>query len=334
MGAVGGERLSAPRPLDAAGHNRGLATIGQEYDNIEAALDWSLGRGDPSQGLSIAASMWWYWWVTGRMAEGRSWLGRALAAAPATPTPMRGQALRGAASLARNSGDLAGARDLGDQGLATFRELGDRPGMIGALNNLSITAQAQQDYDASLAYGYEGLAMAEQEGDRRGIAAATNNTAGTLRCAGRLDEAGPLFERALAAFREIDEPRGEAAALCNLGIVARRRGRLTESGDHMRAALRIYTGLAIAEGQVDAVEGLAQLAVLDGDPAHGLALLLLTARERQTLGSALFTPDEVADRDEAERSARQALATDEITQAHRTAAGTTLEAAVSALSGS
>ncbi|GAA2677325.1 tetratricopeptide repeat protein [Actinoplanes palleronii] len=300
-------------------------------NNIVAALDRSLGHGDPGQGLTIAAAMWWYWWVTGRVAEGRSWLGRALAAAPATPTPPRGQALRGAASLARSSGDLAAARALGEQSLAVFRELGDRPGTITALNSLSITAQGQQDYDGSLSYGYGGLALAEQDGDRRGIAAAMNNTAGTLRCAGRLDEAGPLFERALAVFREISDPRGEAAALNNLGIVSRRRGRLAASAGHMRAALRLYTDLAIVEGQVDAVEGLAQLAVLDGDPARGLTLLLLAARERVTLGSSLFTPDEVADRDSAERAARESLTADEITRAVRAAAGTTLDAAVALL---
>ncbi|BCY13274.1 BTAD domain-containing putative transcriptional regulator [Actinoplanes sp. L3-i22] len=326
------ELLTAPRPLDAAGHGRWMAGTGRDYDNIVAALGWSLDHGDPVQGLTIAAAMWWYWWVTGRMAEGRAWLGRALDAAPETATPPRGQALRGAASLARNSGDLAAARTLGDQSLATFRELGDRPGMIAALNNLSITAQGQQDYEASLAYGYAGLAMAEEDGDRRGVAAAMNNTAGTLRCAGRLDEAGPLFERALAAFQEISDPRGEAAALNNLGIVTRRHGRLAASGDYLRAALRRYAELAIVEGQLDAVEGLAQVAVLDGDPAAGLVLLLVAARERGTLGSPLFTPDELADRDEAERSARSALTADEIARAHRSAAGTTLDAAVAALS--
>jgi predicted ATPase/DNA-binding SARP family transcriptional activator len=330
--AVFVERLAAPPPPDAAGHHRWLTSIGLDYDNIQAALGWSLSRGDPEQGLTIAAAMWWYWWVTGRMAEGRSWLGRALDAAPPVPTPIRGRALRGAASLARNSGDLTAARELGEQGLATVRELDDRPGIIGALNNLSITAQAQQDYEASLAYGYEGLAMAEQDGNARAVAAAMNNTAGTLRCADRLDEAEPLFEQALAAFRAIGEQRGEAAALNNLGIVTRRRGRLADSGDYLRAALRIYTELAIPEGQVDAVEGLAQLAILDGAPARGLTLLAVADRERTTLGAPIFTPDERADRTESERVARSLLTPTETDQAHRAAATLTLQEAATALS--
>jgi tetratricopeptide (TPR) repeat protein len=329
--AVWIERLAAPPPSDGPAHSEWLATIGQDYDNIQAALAWSLDHGDPGRGLAIAAAMWWYWWVTGRMVEGRRWLGGALDAAPAEPTPLRGRALRAAAALARNSGDLAAARRLGGQGLATFRELGDRSGVIAALNNLSITAQGQQDYDASLAFGYEGLAMAEQDGGVRPIAAALNNTAGTLRCLGRLDEAEPLFEQALVRFREIGDQRGEAAALSNLGIVARRRGRLGASGDHMRLALGIYTDLGIPEGQVDAVEGLAHVAILDGAPVYGLTLLVIAERERTALGSPIFTPDEVADRDDAERVARRALMPDEVAKAYRTASETSLAAAVGRL---
>jgi hypothetical protein len=107
------------------------------------------------------------------------------------------------------------ARRLGEQALATFRELGDRPGTIAALNNLAITAFAQLDGDASLAFGLEVLAMTEQSGDQRTIGTALNNTAVTLRSLDRLDEAGPLFERALKTFRrsaEVDDALGRVDA--------------------------------------------------------------------------------------------------------------------------
>ena len=325
------DRLATPPPSDGPAHTRWLATVGQEYDNIQAALRWALGSGDPEQALRIAAAMWWYWWITGRMGEGRAWLDRVLAAAPDEPSLLRGRALRVAASLARSSGDLVAARRLGERALATFRELDDRAGTIAALNNLSATAQAQHDYDASLTFGHEGLAMAEEDGDARAIAAACNNTATTLRCLDRLDEAELLLRRALDWFREGGEQRGEAAARTNLGIVARRRGALDASGDHMREALRIYTDLAIPEGQLDAVEGLAQLAIRGGAAEAGLTLLAIAERERTSLGSPMFTPDEVADRDEAERTARRALTADQVAKAYRAASGTSLAAAVADL---
>jgi predicted ATPase/DNA-binding SARP family transcriptional activator len=326
-------RLAVPPPMDGPAHSDWLAGIGADHDTIVAALDWTLREGDPAQGLQIAAAMWWYWWVAGRMAEGRSWLGRALAAADPAPTALRARALRAAAALARNSGDLAEARQLGEQGLATFRSLDDRSGTIAALNNLLITAQAQEDYPASLEFGYEALRIAEQENDARMVAAASNNTAGTLRCMGRLDEAEELFTRGLAGFRALKDRRGEAAALTNLSTTDRRLGRYAPARASMREALVIYTELSIAEGQLDAIEGLAQLDVLDGDAAGGLRLLVLAERERSALGAPSFTPDEIADRDQAEAAARAALTSAEVAQAYRQAWETTLDEAVAALLG-
>ncbi|MFC7534210.1 BTAD domain-containing putative transcriptional regulator [Actinoplanes sp. GCM10030250] len=324
-------RLAEPPPMDGPAHTAWLAGVTADHDTIVAALDWSLREGDPERGLTIATAMWWYWWVAGRMAEGRSWLARALAATPPQPSALRARALRAAAALARNSGDLADARRLGEQGLDEFREIGDRTGEIAALNNLLITAQAQQDYTASLQFGHEALKAAEEESDTRMIAAASNNTAGTLRCMGHLDEAERLFTRALAGFRALGDRRGEAAALTNLSTTDRRRGRPTPARAAMREALTIYTELGIAEGQLDAVEGLAQLDILGGDAAGGLRLLAMAERERSALGAPSFTPDEIADRELAEDEARTRLGTAEVALAYREANELSLERAVAGL---
>jgi predicted ATPase/DNA-binding SARP family transcriptional activator len=321
-------RLAVPPPAAGPAHTEWLAEMAADHDSIIAAIDWSLAEGDPADGLSLAAAMWWYWWITGRMAEGRSWLQRALDANPDTPSSARAKALRAVAALARNGGDLAAARELGEQSLAAFRTLNDRAGVIAALNGLMITSQGQEDLEGSLRYGYETLALAEEAGDARMVAAALNNTASTLRNLDRLDEAAALSERALAAFRAMPDARGEAAVLNNLGIVARRRGQLEASAAYMRSALAGYVELAIPEGQLDAVEGLAQVEVLAGRPGNGLALLAVAERERSALGSTIFTPDEVRDRDDAEQRARAALTGEEVARAYRTATDTSWDDAV------
>jgi predicted ATPase/DNA-binding SARP family transcriptional activator len=324
-------RLAVPPPSDGPQHTAWLGGIAADHDTIVAAIDWSLRDGDPERGLAVASGMWWYWWIAGRMIEGRDWLGRALDAARAAAPALRGRALRAAAALARNSGDLAEARTLGEQCLATFREIDDRAGVLAALNNLLITAQAQEDYPASLEFGRAAIRAAEEAGDQRMTAAASNNTGGTLRCMGRLDEAEPLFARALAGFRELGDRRGEAAALSNLSTTDRRRGRHAPAREAMRAALRIYTELGITEGQLDAVEGLAQLDIADGDAAGGLRLLALAERERAALGAPSFTPDEIADKESAEATARSGLGTAERATIYREADALTLSEVVNAL---
>jgi predicted ATPase/DNA-binding SARP family transcriptional activator len=324
-------RLAVPPPSDGPQHTAWLGGIAADHDTIVAAIDWSLRDGDPERGLTVASGMWWYWWIAGRMLEGREWLGRALDAAPAAAPALRGRALRAAAALARNSGDLAQARTLGEQCLATFRAADDRTGVLAALNNLLITAQAQEDYPASLEFGRAAIRAAEEAGDKRMTAAASNNTGGTLRCMGRLDEAEPLFTRALTGFRELGDRRGEAAALSNLSTTDRRRGRHAPAREAMLAALRIYTDLAITEGQLDAVEGLAQLEIAGGDAAGGLRLLAFAERERAALGAPSFTPDEIADKESAEATARSGLGTAERATIYREADALTLPDVVNTL---
>jgi tetratricopeptide (TPR) repeat protein len=205
--------------------------------------------------------------------------------------------------------------------------------VLAALNNLLITAQAQEDYPASLEFGRAAIAAAEEASDARMLAAASNNTAGTLRCMGRLDEAEPLFTRALAGFRELGDRRGEAAALTNLSTTDRRRGRLVPARSAMLSALAIYTDLGITEGQLDAIEGLAQLDILEGDPARGLRLLAVAERERSALGAPSFTPDEVADKESAEETARAVLNAGEVATIYREANASTLPEAVATLLG-
>jgi predicted ATPase/DNA-binding SARP family transcriptional activator len=323
-------RLAEPPPMDGPAHTAWLDGIGADHDTIVAAIDWSLTEGDAARGLEIATAMWWYWWVAGRMAVGRALLSRALDMA-GTPSGQRALALRAAAALARNSGDLGEARRLGEECLAAFRALGDRGGLIAALNNLLITAQAQEDYPASLEFGYEALRVAEEEGNARMVAAASNNTAGTLRCLGRLAEAEVLFRRGLDGFRALSDRRGEAAALSNLSTTDRRLGRLEPARAFMISALEIYTSLGIVEGQLDALEGLAQLDVLEGAHAGGLRLLVLAERERAALGAPSFTPDEIADREAAEQAARTALGPAEVAGVYRSAGALVLADVVAEL---
>jgi non-specific serine/threonine protein kinase len=106
-------------------HLRWLDRVEAEHDNLRAALAWRLEH-DPDAGLrQLAPGLARFWLIRSFFAEGRRWLARLLAAAPA-PTGERTQALRDAAALARNGGDRAAAWRLGEEGLAVSRALGDR----------------------------------------------------------------------------------------------------------------------------------------------------------------------------------------------------------------
>ena len=303
------EELAAAARFGGPDHARWLHRLRAEEPNVRAAIRWCLRDGaDPERALRIAAPLWWFWWVRGLMSEAGTALRRGLDAVDPTPTPVRAMALRAAASLARNSGDHTAARALGEEGLAAFRALGDRPGIAGALLGLCMTANAQRDLAASVRFGEACLELAQEVGDDRLAAAALNNLGVTLRSMDRGAEAVQRLTEALKRFRAIADQRGEAAALGNLAVLANRTGEPDRARSLALDSLRLYRDLELTEGLLDMFDCLAAIEVRT-DPALALRLLTVAARERERLGAPLFSPDEIADQQRALAEARAALGT-------------------------
>lgn len=278
-----------------------------EEANLRAAIDWCLSDGDPADVLEIVPPSWWYWWSRGLMKEAREWLGRALEASASTPSVERASGLRAVAALTRNSGDFEDARVLGEEALSTYQAVGDHHGVTVALLGLCITSLALGELDDALRYGDESHARAVAAEQERIRGAALNNSALALRCLGRADEAQERFAEALTIWRELDDQRGAAGTLTCLAIVARQRQEPARSRELALDALRRYREIGLVEGQLDSLDALAALDVADGRPEVALRLLTVTARQRARLGAPLFVPDEIADRETALVTAREAL---------------------------
>jgi predicted ATPase len=277
-----------------------------EHDNVRVALEWCLGDGqDPQRALQIGSSVWWFWWVRGLMEEGRELLDRALAASSPEPSRQRGSALRAAASLARSSGDYASAYRLGEECLRVNRAIGLERGIGFALNSLAITLQARNEIEASLELLAEARARYAEAGDDRGQASAINNMGNSLRAAGRVAEATEALQDALGRFRKLSDRRGEAAVLTNLAICARRSGDVQRSRELALHALTLYTELGLAEGQTDIFDCLAWCELADGRALSALRLLAAADQVRRRLGSPRFSPDEIADYEDALARARK-----------------------------
>ncbi|MEV6320836.1 protein kinase [Nocardia sp. NPDC051787] len=85
-----------------------IARLEQELPNLRKALEFSRSHGDES-GLRIAAALYSFWILRGRLAEGRRWCDRVLGDSSRGPSADRAKALYTASLLAAIQGDLAGA---------------------------------------------------------------------------------------------------------------------------------------------------------------------------------------------------------------------------------
>jgi tetratricopeptide (TPR) repeat protein len=255
----------------------------------------------------MTASLWWYWYVRGHVAEGLVWLRRTLAASARGASRVRAVALRGASALARSSGDYPEAIRFGELCLAMCRALDDRQGIAGALNSLSATALAMGDVADAVRYGEDSLAAVRGSDNQRGLGASLTNLGTALRNLDRFDEAGLALNEAADVFRALGDVRGETSAIINLAIVDRRRGRLADARNECHEALRLCVVLGHAEGQVDCLDVVAAIDVAEGDLAAGLRIFELVGAARRRLGLEVSTPDERLDRDAAVRLARASL---------------------------
>jgi predicted ATPase/DNA-binding CsgD family transcriptional regulator len=111
-----------------------LELLDSAHDDLRAALLWCRAY-DRDRWVRLTLALAWFWLLRGHMTEGREWL-RGLLAMPSLATEERARTLFWLSRTAFWQADFGVAAELGEAGLAAFRELGDDLGAGWALNIL------------------------------------------------------------------------------------------------------------------------------------------------------------------------------------------------------
>jgi predicted ATPase/DNA-binding CsgD family transcriptional regulator/transcriptional regulator with XRE-family HTH domain len=215
-----------------------------EHDNLRAALEWFLSgptqSGETSQDMAGVLSR--FWWLGGHFGEGRRWLARALAAAPAA-SEARMRALHGAGWLAHFQRDSANARALLEESLAIAERRQDRWWQAWVLHALGRTAYFEYDAVAAREFGEQSLAIAEPLADRWLIAWAFHLLGLAAHIADDYPAAHDYYDLSLAIRRELGHLDGIAIVLYLKGIVFERSGDLPRALALYREALGVVREL-------------------------------------------------------------------------------------------
>ena len=216
----GGCRTHYCTPGEAGWFDR----VTEEHENLDAAMRWSLGGGEAECAVRIAASVVHFWCVRGRLAEGRTWLDRILAAKAGLPEPLRVRVLAAAALLDTHQGLWQEAIALHAEVVACRRSLGDRKALVGALHNLGATqieAGLLEDARASMT---ESLAIADELGDDLNAAFTLTGLGSLARMEGRLADARSSLAEALSRAQKTRQEAQAAIVLREMAGVARDEG--------------------------------------------------------------------------------------------------------------
>jgi non-specific serine/threonine protein kinase len=232
----------------------------REQANCRASLDWCQAQGYAEPSLRLGVGLWWFWAVSGQLAEGRGRLEAALARFPLPPNAsarramLHAKALGAAGRLAMLQGDFVAARPRLEDAVRLAQDLDDAESLSVALEGLAYLALQQADYTLARAL------LERRLSTTRTLARSTSPADLTLtwQTATTLAELGHVaFEQgdhhAAAALleegRELAWQIGDTtiAAMFDVGLGAMAH----ELGDYERARRLTEHGLALLERSPD-----------------------------------------------------------------------------------
>jgi tetratricopeptide (TPR) repeat protein len=259
------------------------------YQDLEAAFDWLLDHGQTGDALAMASTLAEFLRITGRVATGRAWLGRALAAA-AIDDRRKVVALYEDGMLAFWQGADEEACSLHGRSLHLARRLGDQTGVAQALCGLARVA-LREDLDWARTLCEEALAAVAGTDDRLGRANALHVLGVAAQMRGDLAQAHDFMTRRIRTAGRLGDFAAVGSESANLSIVERQLGNLAGAEELARKALRIAARRGDQWLIPYVLNGLAGVAVEIGGFERAATLLGAAAAMVERQGNA-WPPDE------------------------------------------
>jgi predicted ATPase/class 3 adenylate cyclase len=287
-----------------------------EHDNMRAALNWAIGRGDADAALRLVDGLLIFWETRGHYREGLMWAERALAMPIQVAPTVRMNGLNAVGELAMWTGNPARAETMFTEGLALAREADDRFTIWLLLRNLGQAAFRGGDFATAMTRYEEANTVAQELGNRGVI----NDTLGLMGevavRTGDYPGATELLTQVLGLWQPGDSSEIRANAMAGLGWIALDHGDTRRAAAHYAESITLFWGYRDHVGTADTLCGVAATAV-DRHPERaarllgaGIALLETTGFvSAKTPGLALLLQDRVR------AAAREALGAEAFTTA-------------------
>lgn len=255
--------------------NQWLDRIARDHDNIRAALDWAMERGETDLARRLAFATWRFWQARGHILEGQRRASSVLALPDADPY-WRAKALEALAGMIWWGG-MSGTLEAYAEALEIHRGLSDDWELANALYNhaLALVFDAEQP-EAALAELDDAERLFAEAGDVSGLGDVEWGRGNVLGL--YLDDReGGLrhWERSLAHYREAGNNFGTGWALYELG------GAALKSQDAETAWRYLREGLELLSSDEDVSAAVLFIAMI-----AGVALLLGDEQRAYRLGGA------------------------------------------------
>ncbi|MFI7697787.1 BTAD domain-containing putative transcriptional regulator [Nonomuraea sp. NPDC049480] len=300
-----------------------LLRLDAEAANMRTALDTAIARADGDSAARLVNALSWYWFLRGRLAEGRRSLAAALSVAGELSAPRAraaawlagfaitlgeqvewrpaleaveepGDRARAELFISMHVPDMATGQELMRRALTTFRAVGDQWGVAVALSRQAMDAFTQRDVEALERLAGESVRLFTELGDRWGILRATEWLATVAEMAYDTERANRLFGEGLRMAEDLGLWPSVATHTAWLGWIAMQSGDYDRAIEISERARKLATDQGYRDGVTQAELGLAFAAFRAGrlELAETVLLGMLEGVPRgPDVEPAMFLPD-------------------------------------------
>lgn len=173
-------------------------------------------------------------------------------------------------AIYRAWGDYEQAVARMEQALQLSRDIGDWQNEAGALNDLGVIAHDQGDYPQADARYRQALEIYRHTGDRWNQALTMGNHGGLFIDLGDYETARVTVAEAAQIFIEVDDRRALSYQYCDLSLIAHYQGDQQTALAHSRRALELATAVGERPGQANALIKLGHAQAGLGHPAEAV----------------------------------------------------------------
>jgi predicted ATPase/DNA-binding SARP family transcriptional activator len=250
-----------------------LARFEDEHSNLVGALAYARSKGDVELELRLAASAARFWFLRGRLTDGRAYLESALDRAGVASSATRAKAFNGAGALAMAQGDYAASRGFFEEAEFLFRQIGDRAAAARVLSNLGSIECMEGDPDRALPLHEEAVALLRDLGEVGVLAGALNNLASVLIDTRDFARAEAVAAESAELHRRSGDDEGLTVALLNRGYAEHEEGNVRQAAETLSESLRVALPVGSAMRILPCLSALAELGPQLQDPRRGAQLL-------------------------------------------------------------
>lgn len=260
-----------------------IERLRRDEENLLEAIVGADALGDgvePIQRLAYALRP--FWLHQGEYSRAIAAFERCLEAdSTLAPTIARARVLAALGNLRYLTGDVGRARNLLEDGLTLYRNLGSALGSGYCLLQLACVAVKSGELDRAEALAHESLAEYERSPEGSGHSGPHTLLGNLAMGSGDLARAREAYEAALAVQRRVGDRHNLATGLINLGSVFLSSGELERAAELFEEGLRLYESMRIHS--VNVADCLANLGEVHFRRGH-----LADARARITEAVDLF----------------------------------------------